>query len=165
MSDNIFAPPTADVNDGPVAGGDSDIAISEAITHMLEKTRPWVKFISIMGYVATCISILAAISLWTFGRNMFREMGDSGIAFSIFIGGVYLVFGLLYLIPSSKLWDLAASLGEVETDPILGIEESIESQRVFWKTAGIMILVSIGLYFCLIVVAIVFASLMPDPTS
>lgn len=165
MSDNIFAPPTADVNNGPPVGGDSDIAISDAMIHMLEKTRPWVKFISIMGYVVACISVLAAISLWTFGRNMFKEMGESGIAFSIFIGGVYLVFGLLYLIPSSKLWDLAASLGQVETDPVLGFEESIESQRVFWKTAGIMILVSIGLYFCLIIVALVFTSMMPAPTS
>ncbi len=160
MNDNIFAPPSSNISDRPPRVGRAGIGVTDGMVQVLEKTRPWVKFVAIMGLVFSWIIILVGLGFVFFGARIFKDQGAYNLGVSLGMATIYLFLGLVYMIPSRKLLHLAKAIARVEADTVSGIEETIECQKAFWKTAGITILVGIGLYIIMIFVAILASVLI-----
>ncbi len=125
---------------GPREGQpDIDTLLYEA-TQSLTQTKPWVRFLSVLGFVASAGVILAvvAISLAAGGA------GAPG-PFELII--VIPMFVLFYFIPSLLLWNYASRIAEFQRSrTTLTFSAAIAAQKSFWKYLGILVLVIMCLY-------------------
>lgn len=133
------------------APGTGAAAVSEGTIEMLRQTKPWVRFLSVMGFLGAALLVLAGVFLMLVG-------GSGPGAPPRFLGIIYLPFGLLYIVPAVYLWRYADGI----RDLIFGrrveqLEDALQSQKSFWKFAGVMTLVVLVLY----VVGILLALAMP----
>jgi len=126
-----------------------------------QKTRPWVFFLSILGFISAgfmfIAGIVAPVALVAEGK-----VGSiaAGIGLFIFYGVAAVFF---YLIPSVLLSRYAARIRNVLAAPndVAALEASIGAQKSFWRYVGIMALIGlcIGL-LCLVfaLIAVVFVA-------
>jgi len=69
------------------------------------------------------------------------------------MGIFYLVFSILYIFPSLRLWQYASSISNLESSQqTLDLETALDRQRSFWKFVGIMVTLTIILYIVAIAV-------------
>lgn len=129
-----------------VSGEISSIAISHLV-----RTRKWVRLCSVMGFIGSAFMILAGIIMMATGGMLGASSGLRGSAYStglgIGMGLFYLVFAVLYIYPSLRLWQYASSITRLEQSrDSYSLETALDRQRSFWKFVGIMILLLIILY-------------------
>lgn len=109
------------------------------IQSALAGTKPWVRLVSIIGFVSSGFMILGGVA----GGVVGALMGTPEAAALIFI---YPLMGLLYLVPSLYLFRFATRIGEyVQGGQEAQLELALESQRSFWKFVGILSLIGIVL--------------------
>ena len=117
------------------------------IPHTLEKTRPWVRLMSVLAFIAVGFMALAGL----FGGIASVANQDPTMAILLV---VYPLFALLYLFPAIYLWRYANRIGEFMRDRSMGtLQAALDAQRAFWKFAGIMVIVSFSLGIIMAVVA------------
>ncbi|HVX60868.1 MAG TPA: hypothetical protein VHC19_09705 [Pirellulales bacterium] len=133
-----------------------EVAASRAI-EMLTQTRPWVRFLSVLGFIAT--ALLAAAGLL---GGVVAQLGLGGstpadIAISC------LLLGLLHFFPSLFLWRYADRITNLHmTQAASDIEFALEAQRAFWRFVGIAVALMLTLNVLLIPFAILFSMMLPD---
>ncbi|MCP4849609.1 MAG: hypothetical protein GY899_16850 [Verrucomicrobiaceae bacterium] len=124
------------------------------IIEALTRTRGWVRFFSIMGFISCGLLVLGGLAMLVGGGSEFGYVyGSEGIA--ILIGFLYLLFAALYFFPSLKLTqyaNLITSLQESHTEQDL--VSALDMQRSFWALIGIMAIVTISLYILVILIVI-----------
>ncbi len=124
------------------------------IIEALTRTRGWVRFFSIMGFISCGLLVLGGLAMLVGGGSEFGYVyGSEGIA--ILIGFLYLLFAALYFFPSLKLTQYAnriTSLQESHTEQDL--VSALDMQRSFWALIGIMAIVTISLYILVILIVI-----------
>ena len=109
------------------------------IQSALAGTKPWVRLVSIIGFISAGFMILGGVA----GGVVGALMGRPEAAVLIFF---YPLMGLLYLVPSLYLFRFATRIGEyVQGGQEAQLELALESQRSFWKFVGILSLVGIVL--------------------
>ena len=116
----------------------------------LERTRPWVRFLSILGFVTAafmvCVGLLSGASM-AMNRNPF------GVAIFIF----YPIVGALYVFPALFLYRYAGHIRDfVQSRQQADLASALDAQRAFWKFVGIMAIVSIVFTIIAIPLAIIF---------
>lgn len=83
--------------------------------------------------------------------------GGGGAAFPMVMGIVYVVMGLLYLMPSVFLFRYGKRIGLFLGQPnIYRLDAALEAQKSFWVFVGIMTLLVIVAYVIFIAGAIGF---------
>jgi len=138
-----YAPPP-----NVAAGG----MITPTMVEHLRAARPWIRFISILLFIGTGFTVLAAALLFFAGvvgaALSSRSKGAELIAGPI--GGVfYMVIGLFYALPGILMHRLANAIDSFVTVPSSqALEDALDKNRSYWKTTGIMALVMIG--FCVL---------------
>jgi hypothetical protein len=80
-------------------------AITPAMIECLRQTKPWVRFLSVLGFIFTGLIVLAGIAL-ALGAGLLRSMANTPLAGvpAVLIGVVYVGLGILYLIPNLFLF-------------------------------------------------------------
>lgn len=149
-SQNPYQAPAADlVADENVA---SD-AYTPGMVQALKETKPWVRFLSILGFVGCGLMFLAGLIVAVAGAFA----GDAfGGGFGALLGLVYFIMGALWILPLIHLHKYANAIGlAVQGAGAPAIEGALMRQRSFWRTVGIMTLVFIGLYFISIFVVVI----------
>lgn len=122
----------------PDAYGDPQ-SIPPGILSHLRRTRPWVLFLSILGFISSALMVVFGLIGGAFGAMS----GEPGMAILIVI---YPLMGVLYLFPSYFLFSYAARIRDLIADPQLNaLEQAMDAQRSFWKFIGIMMIVSLAL--------------------
>lgn len=126
--------------------------LSTATSH-LERTRPWVRFLSIVGFVSAaflvCVGLLG-------GAGMAMNRNPAGVVIFIF----YPILGALYVVPSLYLSRYANHIGQfVQSRQQADLVSALDAQRAFWKFVGIMAIVSIVFTIIAIPLAIIFGVL------
>jgi hypothetical protein len=121
----------------------------QAIGSQLHRTRPWVRFLSIIGFITAGLMIVLGLAAGAFGA----AAGNTEMIVLLFL---YPLMGVLYIYPSICLLRYANSIRSYQTTPTgQNLEAALDAQRSFWKFAGILTVVSICAMILLFVLAIV----------
>ncbi|MBK1815348.1 hypothetical protein JIN84_06970 [Luteolibacter yonseiensis] len=155
MSLDPYSSPVANSVPGSLSSGN---AITQGIIEQLARTKPWVRFISVMVFIGAGLMVLLALVTMLIGipANS-NPMFGKGLGFGF--GGIYLLFAGVYIYPGIKLWKYASRIGDlVRSGSVMDLEGALNEQRSFWKFLGIAMLVILSLYVLIIVAAIVITS-------
>lgn len=127
-----------------------DIVVSERALDSLKATRPWVKFLAIMGFIFTGLMILIGLIFGLVGAALPAESGISG-SFGRVLGIAYLVLAILYLMPCLYLIRYARAIQAIPGTGQAAFEDALKNQKSFWKFMGIMMVVVLCLYVLFII--------------
>jgi hypothetical protein len=150
---NPYSSPAVPPAASPAQVTEANAVVPSRVLDLLRQTRPWVRLMSIVGFVVSALMIIgggAAASFAMLGR------GDSSTyAMSAGVLCVYVFMGALYLVPSLFLFRYASRITELLTNPqSLNLEAALEAQKSFWKFVGILTAIVLVIYLIIIVGAI-----------
>jgi hypothetical protein len=156
---DAFAAPRSAVRD--VAGGTG--MLTDTIINALKKTRPWVLFLAILGFIGAALMAVMAVPMLMGSAMMGRlegvdaqELGAmAGAGIMIGMGVLYLVSAALYFMASLYLLRYAGAIKRAVSSLSVGdLEAALGQQASFWKLVGIMALIFIVLLVILLVAGI-----------
>ena len=154
--DNPYNAPTSMIggSDGPSPFAESEGGVSLKTVEMLRQTKPWVRFVSVLGFIAAVLFILGGI----FTLITISVGAGTGLSPLEVVGflAVYVTLGLLYLPPSVFLFRYASRIADLMADRrVDNLERALQAQKSFWRFIGIMILVVMAIYALIIVLGVV----------
>jgi len=125
----------------------------------LAATKPWVRFVSVMGFLGAISMAAYGVMAVFFGFIPGQQPGLTGFAaMTATLGVFYLVLAVVYAIPSMKLWKFASSIARLKiSQSSADLESAIHQQRGFWKTAGILCIVTFISGFVMIAGVVILA--------
>jgi hypothetical protein len=141
MTSDPYEPPAADPALGTSLDGSMSTDAPPVVVEHLIRTRPWVKFCSLAGFIASGFLIL--IGLLTL-RRMIEQLPPR---YLILLGGFYIILAILFIIPSLWLSRYEKSITRLQiSHNITDLEQAIAYQRIFWRHMAIMILIMLFIY-------------------
>lgn len=159
---NPYSTPAASLYSS--GSGGSTEAVGPGTIAALAGTKPWVRFMSVLMWLASgffilmsCLySVLAASSGAMFKDNPAFKGNPVFASNPAFLMGTFIsaavyfgVFALLVIYPAMKLWKYANRIGSLTAShAVADLESALNEQRRYWKFQGIMVI--IGLCFALI---------------
>lgn len=141
------------------------ITVTDTMLDALRRTKPWVTFLSILGFIFTGLLALLALMMFATG-GMWSAVPHQpgapaflGPAFGIGMGVLYLVMAVfMYLLPCVILFRYSTAIGRIaSSDAEEAMEQALSQQKSFWKYVGILMIVVLVLYVLLIVGGIIAA--------
>jgi hypothetical protein len=153
---NPYQAPQTNQGDAGSGFGPNDSA-QMAILEALKRTRPWVMFLSILGFLGAAGMVFFGLFFMVAGSAMNSLMKGPLNAIGPFVGFIYIVLGGLYVIPSMLLWRYASSISQfsISGGSMDALAGAVKAQASFWRYVGIMTAVIMGLYVVAIVIAVV----------
>ena len=133
-----------------------DFQVSDNMLDSLKATRPWVKFLAILGFILCGLMALAALAFLGGARMMGGPMASLGPVFGV----VYLLLVVLYFFPCLYLFRYAGAIARIPEAGASAMEEALAKQKSFWKFIGILTAVILSLELLAIVVMIAFGGMM-----
>ena len=137
---------------------ETDRAILNHINDTLQSTRPWTRFLSILGFIAAAILIISGIAMML-GRNFFPKSTDTpGLMLT---GTLNVAVSIFYLIPSIWLYKYSSAISRfLYGGGATELSNALAYQKSFWKYVGILILISMIVAILGILAAILIPSLL-----
>lgn len=133
------------------------IVVSDDMLDALNATRPWVKFLAILGFVFTAFIALAGLFMLVAFSAIPTTPGLPRIFGPVF-GVLYLVMAVFfYLIPCLYLMRYGNAITRIAASGQAAIEDALKHQKSFWKYLGIFAIVVIVAYVVIIIGGIAFA--------
>ncbi|HPF93262.1 MAG TPA: hypothetical protein PLV65_04975 [Tenuifilaceae bacterium] len=124
----------------------SEVKLSQMAVENLKRTIPWMRFLSIVGFVFCGFMVLVALLL-LFG------LGSAMAGVGKFAGIAYLLIALLMFYIYKYLFGYANGLkASFESNSSVELDAAFDMQRKFWKILGIVAIV----YVALIALALIF---------
>lgn len=129
----------------------------------LRKTKPWVRLLSILGFLFVVLMALLGIVIAIIGFA--QESGPLAGEISIVLGLFYVVLGVVYFVPALYLFRYASAIGEALQAPVKAapVENALRQQKSFWKFAGILTAIGIAVYLVAFVVILAVPGLSKFP--
>jgi hypothetical protein len=137
------APATAS-SEIPTVGA---MAVTERSVELLRATRPWVRFLSVVGFIGAGLMVLGGLFAAVFGlsQGQFEMVGAAAF---------YMVIGLLYFFGALYLGRYASAISTLETvRSTLTLEEALAAQKTLWRYFGILMAVVLCLYVAIFAIA------------
>lgn len=155
---NPYRPPNVADSFAPQAPDPpSGSALTPGVMEAMRQTRPWVRFLAILGFGASMLFFLAALGMVIAGGATVRVDAFRGFV-TLGAGVMCLVLVPACLMPSFQLFrygsDIQRFLGGAG---VPALEDALRSQKAFWKTTGpfaAMLLVVYGIAIAVLVIAI-----------
>jgi ABC-type multidrug transport system permease subunit len=153
MSDDAqYAPPPSGFDSQPPRNPET---ITESMIDYLNQTKPWVRFLSVLLFIAIGLMILG--SLVGMVASLAASSGrQAEMMIPLFL--LYFALGFLYLPPAMFLWKYASAIQSISLDKVTGMEQALRYQKSFWKFMGILAIVILVLYVIAIVIFIVMGA-------
>lgn len=127
--------------------------VGQGVVNLLKQTKPWVRFLSVLGFVLCGFMVLAGVF------SVFAGL-TSGQGQMLAAGLLYVLMTILYFVPSMLLGQFATAIGKLgQSGTEDDLQEAMERQKSFWKFVGIMTLVVMGLYLLAIVAMFFFGAM------
>ncbi len=132
----------------------SELTFSSEIKDYLGETSKWAKLISIVGFVYIGFIVIGAIMMGFFMGSMGAA---SGLPFSpIIFSLIYLLVALIMFFPILYLFRFASGMGDaLKRNDTTALTDSFKNLKSHYKFYGITILVVLGLYALIFVVALI----------
>lgn len=125
-------------------------AIDPSALAEVQGTKPWLRFLSILGFIGSAICVLAAFGMAAvglFGKE--RPILMAGLA------AFYVLIAFTYLLTSLYLhWAANAAAEAIDRPTPENLTAFLARNRRFWKLIGIMAIATLALYFLAIAAAI-----------
>ena len=136
-------------------GGGVPVGVSARSMDFLRQTRPWVLFLSVLGFIVTGIMVLFGV-----GFGLLGMAGGGGSVVGAGMGLLYIAISAIYFFPALFLWRYGSRIGGLMAGgQVQDLENALEAQKSFWRFTGILMAVVIVLYVAVIAGAIVVAAL------
>ncbi len=120
---------------------DRNRAILNYIRKSLRATRPWTRFLSVLGFIGTGLTIVVGIFM-LIGKD-FIPASETALPLG-FLGILYILTSVFYLIPSIWLAKYSSAISAfLRAGDAIELGRAIAYQKSFWKFVGILALVSI----------------------
>ena len=133
------------------------IVVSDGMLDALNATRPWVKFLAILGFVVMAFMVLAGLIMFV-GFSVAPEASKLPAFFGPVFGVVYVVMAVFfYLIPCLYLLRYANAITRIPASGQTALEDALKQQKSFWKYMGIFAIIVITVYVLCIIGGIAFA--------
>jgi len=146
---NPYAAPRAPVMQMSRPGGESQGAVSAGALEMLRLTKPWVRFLGVLGIIGMVLLSLGGVAVAIAGAAMKSNGSMLGL------GLVYLLMGVLYLPPIIYLNRYANRIGDLlRSEAAEDLEAALTAQKSFWRYAGIVTLCVLCLYAIALLVGV-----------
>lgn len=138
--------------------------ITPTMVELLQATRPWVLFCSVLGFIGTGFMGLGAlimVGLTVFmgvvGTNTVGgELGGMEVAMFGGLALLYIALAVPYFFGSLFLLRYSSAIGRLGTDgDSHAMEDALLNQKSFWKLVGIMVITMFALYGVILVGAVV----------
>jgi hypothetical protein len=155
--DNPFEVSSESYGDRSPRDRDASVAeVSVRTLDMLNQTRPWVRFLSVLLWIGTVLvgvgSVIATIAALVSGG---LEM--------LIIGPVYLIMAIIYGFFAMYLTRYANRINAlIASESVQDLEDALESQKSFWRLAGIIALLMIAFYILIIVLVVAGFAFIPS---
>ena len=147
---DAFTTPKSNVQ-GSSAGDNG--SVTSGMIQQLKRTRPWVLFLSILGFIGTFFMAIGTVGMFAGGAAMFAKAGSQAAGIATGAGVAYLLMTLLYFFASLYLFKYAKSIKKaVNLGGSEHVENALKSQASFWKLVGILTAIMI----VLMILAMVF---------
>ena len=135
---------------------DDRATMSEMTLALLQQTKPWVTFLSVMAFIGSALMFLGGILVMVMGAFVPSPAGASGPLPMSALGAIYIPMALLYVYPALKLWGFSSAIGRLLTSRATAdLEAALRQQKSFWKFAGITTIAMMALYAVVVVGAVV----------
>ena len=122
---------------------------------LLRQTRPWVRFMGILGFVAVALMFAIGAVMLVIGI-VGVSAGNVPAGQFIAMGVMYPIMSLLYIFPSLFLLRYASRISTFLDDGATeSLDLALEAQKSFWKFVGIMTAIVVALYGVIILFALV----------
>lgn len=131
------------------------IVVSENALGYLRATRPWVKFLAIVGFVFIVLMVLIGLLMALALSGAAAKTGPLA-AFGPILGVVYIVMAAVYLMPCLFMYRYAKAIAAIPGTGQAALEEALKQQKSFWKFMGILMLIILCLYALIFVGSIAF---------
>jgi hypothetical protein len=136
-------------------------AITANMVQSLRQTKPWVRLLSIVGFLATGFMLLAGLFMLVAGamsQSLVGRASPFGAVGGVLLGVLYALLALLYLFPSLFLFRYASAIARMlNGETVGGMEAALEQQKSFWRFMGIMTLIVLCLYAVMLAIVAVVA--------
>jgi uncharacterized protein DUF5362 len=158
MEANPYSTPIANLY-GATTDGAID-AVSPSTIAMLAGTKPWVRFMSVLMWIAVGIMLLGALGLGAvsmLGIVKQTKSGPLGGMEFVVMAVIYGVMAFVYIFPAIKLWKYANRIGSLgATRSVADLDAALNEQRSFWKFIGVMTIFLICSYIIFFIGLFVF---------
>jgi hypothetical protein len=135
------------------------IVVSESALGYLQATRPWVKFLAIVGFVFMGLMVLVGLMM-TLAFSAVPQQPGMPPAFGPIFGTLYIVMAGIYLMPCLFMHRYAKAIAAIPSAGQGALEEALKQQKSFWKFMGILMLVMLCLYAAILVFGVLAAVLI-----
>ena len=157
--DNPFESP---VSDKPPEVPSGEGPVTPAVLAALRQTRPWVLFLAVLGFLAVALLICLGGAFLVGGGLLPAQPGQPLPLPAL--GAVYLVLGLIYVLPPVYLWRYGTSISALlRSGAVTDLETALLRQRSFWRFVGILTAAILCLYLVIIVVGAIAIIIMTPP--
>jgi len=127
--------------------------ITPRTAEMLRQTKPWVRFLSVLGFIGSGFMVLGG-GVALVGAIISHR--PQLLAFAL----VYPPMGFLYFVPSFYLHRYASRIGSyLAQGRSAQLDAALEAQKSFWRFVGILTLVILCIYI-LILAGVVLAAII-----
>lgn len=131
------------------AGPDTGGPVPPMAIQLLKQTRPWVRFMGILGFVQLALMVLGALGMMAMSAT--SRVGALPV---LAAGTLYLVMAGVFLPAVLSLNRYASRITDLErSGHHKDLEAALAAQKGFWKYVGILTLIS----FCLAILGIILA--------
>ena len=114
------------------------VAVLQEVTHSMAQTKPWVRLLSVLGFLVTA----GALTFVAIGSAV-GGAAPGPLDLIIMIP----MCTLFYLIPSLLLWNYASRIGEfLRGTNHASLLTALTAQKSFWKYLGILGLTVVIIY-------------------
>ncbi len=141
---------------------ETSAAITQGVLDQLRRTKPWVRFISVLMFIGAGFMMLIGVVMGVmggFGAMAAPEGVAFGLGFGVVMALIYGALALLYIYPAMKLWKYASRIAVLlDSGHPVELEAALNEQRKFWKFMGVVTIVVMVLYLVAIIVAVVLGA-------
>jgi hypothetical protein len=154
---NPFAAPQTNVDSPmqtPAPGGGP---VSAEAVELLRKTKPWVRFFSVLGILGIVLMVLGAGAMVLLSFGPLRSMP---VLARIGVGALYVVLAFIYIPPVLFLHRYASRIRDlVDENSSQNLEHALRAQKSFWKYIGLFTVITLCIYI-LVLIGILATSLV-----
>jgi hypothetical protein len=140
----------------PLEDGAAQVALDTSV-EALRATKPWVRFLAVLGIIGTVFMVLGSLVLLNFHGAMRGVPAGLRVLVQVF----YLIMAALQIPPVVYLSRYASRIGTLlESRKPEHLAEALVAQKSFWRYVGAMALILVIFYALIAVLGISAAMVM-----
>ena len=148
---NQYQPPRSNVADMNVSNASG---ITNNMIEAMRGTKPWVLLIGIVLIVSAVFMVMGTIGIFVAGTVGLAQQGPEAGAM-LGMGVAYALMSVVYIMMGVYLFKYHSAIGRLlQSISVVDMEEALNSQRKFWKMAGVITAIMLVLMVLGIIAAI-----------